>query len=121
MSFTYAATILIVLSITLLILLPISFGLGFWIGQRSRIKKHDFVPPSNLLPPIFARLYDIVDSARIEAVRDKWTETQLQQRLKNEMIQDAQGTWWMMGYRSGKWYFFDGNKWVQKQPPLITD
>jgi len=63
-------------------------------------------------------LFDIVDSVSIEAARENWNEARFQQRLADEMIQDGQGTWWMIGYRTGKWYYFDGTEWVQKHPLL---
>jgi tetratricopeptide (TPR) repeat protein len=36
------------------------------------------------------------------------------ERLK---VQDSQGRYWMIGVQSGKWYFYDGTRWVRAEPP----
>ncbi len=42
---------------------------------------------------------------------------QLEAVLKQLMLQDAQGRFWMLGADSGKWYVNDGQSWVEAQPP----
>jgi hypothetical protein len=37
--------------------------------------------------------------------------------LQKLMIQDEQGRWWIIGYETGQWYYHDGEKWVQEEPP----
>ncbi|MBI5030763.1 MAG: tetratricopeptide repeat protein [Chloroflexi bacterium] len=36
--------------------------------------------------------------------------------LKQLMIQDAQGRYWMIGPETGQWYVLDGQAWVEAQP-----
>lgn len=44
------------------------------------------------------------------------TQEQFDEKLRALMIQDEQGRYWMLGADSGKWYFYDGAKWVQGEP-----
>ena len=44
------------------------------------------------------------------------TQEQFDEKLRELMVQDAQGRYWMLGADSGKWYFYDGAKWVQGEP-----
>ncbi len=38
-------------------------------------------------------------------------------RLKKLRLRDEQGRFWMIGARTGKWYYFDGRDWVRADPP----
>lgn len=42
-------------------------------------------------------------------------------RLKNLRLKDGDGRFWMIGVKSGKWYYLDGKEWVQSEPPSIMD
>ncbi len=44
------------------------------------------------------------------------TQEQFDEKLRELMIHDAQGRYWMLGADSGKWYYYDGAKWVQGEP-----
>jgi hypothetical protein len=41
--------------------------------------------------------------------------------LKELRLKDDQGRFWMIGARSGKWYCYQGNDWVQAKPPSFGD
>ncbi len=45
------------------------------------------------------------------------TSEQFDAALKELMVQDAQGRYWLIGADSGKWYMHDGTDWVEAQPP----
>lgn len=45
------------------------------------------------------------------------TRDQFETALKDLMVQDAQGRWWMLGIESGKWCVSDGKNWIEAQPP----
>ncbi|MBM3149412.1 MAG: DUF4190 domain-containing protein [Chloroflexi bacterium] len=49
------------------------------------------------------------------------TEAEFKAQLEKLMIQDEQGRWWMIGYETGQWYYHDGEKWVQGQPPQLIE
>lgn len=36
-------------------------------------------------------------------------------------LQDEKGQFWMIGAKSGRWYYFDGRGWVQSEPPSILE
>lgn len=38
------------------------------------------------------------------------------EKLRELMVQDEQGRYWMLGAESGKWYYYDGAKWEQGDP-----
>jgi len=48
------------------------------------------------------------------------TETDFKKQLEELMVEDRQGNWWMIGYKSELWYRYDGANWVQTDPPLGT-
>jgi hypothetical protein len=45
------------------------------------------------------------------------SEEQFADQLKNLMIKDNSGNWWMIGTKTDAWYRFDGQNWVQSTPP----
>lgn len=44
------------------------------------------------------------------------TREQFDAALRNLMIQDGQGRYWMIGADSGKWYVHNGKTWVESNP-----
>ena len=55
-------------------------------------------------------------------LRALFNERRISQRefidtLKQLRIKDEDGKFWMIGAQTGKWYFFDGDDWVQAKPP----
>ncbi len=46
------------------------------------------------------------------------TQEQFDDKLRDLMIQDEQGRYWMLGADSGKWYYYDGANWVPGEPPI---
>ena len=42
---------------------------------------------------------------------------QFETALKDLMIQDAQGRWWILGVNDAQWYTHDGKSWVEATPP----
>lgn len=44
------------------------------------------------------------------------TQEEFRARLEELIVQDDQGRTWMMGAQSGKWYRYDGKRWVQDTP-----
>lgn len=45
------------------------------------------------------------------------SEAKFKSQLEELMLQDKQGSWWMIGYETEKWYRYDGKDWVQTDPP----
>lgn len=44
------------------------------------------------------------------------TREQFETALRESMVQDAQGRYWVMGTDSGKWYVHNGTTWVEASP-----
>src|SRR5512135_3533575 len=48
------------------------------------------------------------------------TEVDFKAEIEKLKFQDKQGHWWMIGAQSGKWYTFDGARWLPGKPPIET-
>jgi hypothetical protein len=46
------------------------------------------------------------------------TEDECKARMRELMVEDSDGNWWMVGYETGEWYRHDGTDWIQANPPL---
>jgi len=45
------------------------------------------------------------------------SQEEFKAQLEGLKVQDSQGRYWMIGVQSGKWYFYDGTRWVRAEPP----
>ena len=45
------------------------------------------------------------------------TEAEFKKQLEDLMVEDKQGNWWMIGYKSELWYRYNGKDWIQTNPP----
>jgi len=55
-------------------------------------------------------------------LKDKYTKgiidrEEFRKELEKLMLRDEEGKYWMIGIQTGKWYYYDGEKWVQSPPP----
>lgn len=48
------------------------------------------------------------------------TVEQFESALQGLMILDEQGRYWMMGAESGRWYVYEGQNWIQRDPAGTT-
>jgi hypothetical protein len=48
-------------------------------------------------------------------------EREFEVELRKLQVVDDQGRYWMIGAQSGLWYFYDGEKWVQGEPPAEAE
>ncbi len=65
----------------------------------------------------FAQIEAEVSRLRQDLAANRLTEEQFKARLRELMVEDEQGNWWMMGYETGQWYLHDGSGWVRADPP----
>lgn len=49
------------------------------------------------------------------------TQEQFDEKLREHIVQDVSGHFWMLGADSGKWYFYDGVNWVPGNPLNETE
>lgn len=59
-------------------------------------------------------------------LKESYSEGKISQRefidtLKQLRIRDDEGRFWMIGAQTGKWYYFNGEDWVQAKPPSLQD
>lgn len=40
---------------------------------------------------------------------------------KKLKLKDEKGRFWMIGSKSGKWYYFDEKNWIQSEPPSVQE
>jgi hypothetical protein len=64
--------------------------------------------------------------AALGTLKEKFSQGKISQRefidsLKALRIRDDEGRFWMIGAQSGKWYYFEGDDWVQAKPPSFGD
>ena len=45
------------------------------------------------------------------------TEAQFKAALRDLMVQDERGDWWLIGHRTERWHRHDGDQWVEANPP----
>jgi hypothetical protein len=65
----------------------------------------------------FAEVERVVAKLRQDLAAGRLAEEQFKARLREMMVQDGDGNWWMVGYETGEWYRHDGTDWVPDQPP----
>ncbi len=46
------------------------------------------------------------------------TTKEFESELKKLRVQDEEGKYWTLGAQTGKWYCFDGQKWMRAEPPF---
>ncbi len=59
---------------------------------------------------------------RFHALVDKFnagalSREEFQREIAQLRFRDAQNHWWMIGAQTGKWYTYDGARWIAGQPP----
>lgn len=58
---------------------------------------------------------------RDEFDRKRLSEPDFKKKLKELRLQDQDGRFWTIGAQTGKWYYFDGNDWVEAKPPSLQE
>jgi hypothetical protein len=99
-----------------------------WEQQKKKAKKKAreeaeqavSVPPPAKGTDRFSEVEAEMARLRQEMAAGRLTEAQFKERLKNLMVQDAQGTWWMIGLDTDQWYRYDGREWVPGVPPRLA-
>ncbi len=62
---------------------------------------------------------------RCQELKDKFnsgaiTEPEFRSGMAELRFQDSLKRWWIIGAQSGKWYVFDGTRWLPGEPPEIS-
>lgn len=128
-----ASELLIVLVIVLLV-----FGTS-WITRRWRKREpsqfkrshmaNQTAERSSLIGPTtrprfagpFVNVEQQVKVLRRQVADGLLTEKECKAQMRELMVEDSDGNWWMVGYETGGWYRHDGTDWVQADPPIHVD
>jgi len=65
----------------------------------------------------FQQAEDRFKQLKAQFAAGRLSEPEFKTQLEGLMIQDEQGSWWMIGYETERWYRHDGKDWVQTDPP----
>ncbi len=49
------------------------------------------------------------------------TDEEFDERLRQLMVQDREGRWWVKSRKTGKWHYRDGITWIRRTPPGYRD
>lgn len=49
------------------------------------------------------------------------SEIEFKKRLKDLRLKDQDGRFWTIGAQTGKWYYFDGDDWIESNPPSLQE
>ena len=63
--------------------------------------------------------------SRYEELREQFdageiNEEEFKEELESLQLKDEQGRYWTIGAQTGKWYFYDGRRWVEETPLPMT-
>lgn len=67
-------------------------------------------------PAVFQRAEDEYFKLKGQLGMGRITQEQFEQHLRELMVQDTQGNYWMLGADTGKWYAREGDTWVERKP-----
>ncbi|MGD8603100.1 MAG: hypothetical protein PVF49_00875 [Anaerolineales bacterium] len=91
-----------------------------WMEQQKRQQQMAAQSGANSQKDVdqrFSRVEQEAALLRQQFAAGKLSEEALVNKLSELMVQDAGGTWWMVGTESGRWYRYDGKNWVPGLPP----
>jgi len=72
------------------------------------------------LPENFQKTLGNFKMAQADFIAGQLSEEEYHAELAELVVQDQNDEYWMLGVESGDWYWFDGEEWNKKTPPLIT-
>ncbi len=62
-----------------------------------------------------------LESLKQDFRQKKISRTEFIQQLKSLRLKDEEGRFWMIGAKSGDWYYYDGEEWIQSNPPSLQE
>ena len=71
------------------------------------------------LPESFQKTLELFIDAQASFTAREITKEQYHAALADLLVQDDKGEYWMLGVETGEWYWYDGDDWHLRLPPLI--
>jgi hypothetical protein len=90
--------------------------MGAWMEQQKHKQAQEGREAAK--PDRFADVEKEAAWLHQERAAGRLEEEQFRARLKDLMLQDENGVWWMVGQQSGEWYRHEGGQWVRASPPM---
>jgi len=90
---------------------------AYWQQQKEEMAEAEQVAAQQVDRDRFARVEAAVTRLRGELASGKLSAEQFKARLRELMVQDASGRWWMIGVETDQWYVHDGATWLRADPP----
>ncbi len=89
-------------------------------ATRQTVGRAPTVSPTTRPRPAspFADAEQQVEALRRQVASGLLTEEECKAQMRDLMVEDANGNWWMVGYETGEWYRHDGTDWVRADPPI---
>jgi hypothetical protein len=75
----------------------------------------------NLMKEKFKEIESEFQQLKRKYRQKKISEREYKDRLKKLRLNDKKGRCWTIGARTGKWYYFDGKRWVESKPPSLQE
>jgi hypothetical protein len=67
----------------------------------------------------FKKIESEFNQLRKDYQKEKITEREFKDRLKQLRLTDKNGRCWTIGAKTGKWYYYDGTDWLEADPPTL--
>jgi hypothetical protein len=74
--------------------------------------------PGRTIPPRFVEVEHRFAALQAQYQAGELDETVYDAELQKLVIEDEADGYWMLGAESGAWYWYDGNQWIRRDPPL---
>lgn len=88
-----------------------------WILSAIRRAASDTAPAPPPARDAFQEVESQAAVLRQQVAQGLISEAHCRARMRELMLQDPHGNWWMVGYESGSWFRHDGRDWVRADPP----
>jgi hypothetical protein len=94
-------------------------AMALWYQQQRQAKQAQ-TASSATVDPRFSRVEQELARLRQQMAAGRLTASQFEAQLRDLMIRDSAGAWWMIGSQTNQWYRFDGREWVPAERPTIA-
>jgi hypothetical protein len=69
----------------------------------------------------FKEVEDKLEALKGRLRRREISQTEFVEALKRLRLTDSEGRFWTIGVKTGKWYHYDGARWIESLPPALSE